>query len=315
MNPPDDLIASYLNYLEVERRASVHTVSAYRRDLARLSHQLEELQLKTHSPLTQSVMSQQQQLLSLDGRMLQSLVARQHRQGLGGRSLQRWLSAIRSFYDYLLRQRWVSNNPAADIRAPKSERRLPGALDVDGIDQLLRIPDDGPLARRDQAILELFYSSGLRLSELASLQWRDLDLSQGFVRVTGKGQRTRIVPVGGYARRALREWQKLHPEPFNLQAFVFPGRAGKHLSQRAIQQRLDHWGRQLGLDQHIHPHKLRHSCATHLLESSGDLRAVQEMLGHADISTTQIYTHLDFQHLAQVYDAAHPRAKKKPGKD
>lgn len=294
-----DPVQTFLRHLEVERRASPHTVSAYRRDLSRLVKLLPQDDETT------------QAILALTHTELQRIVSRQYRQGLSGRSLQRWLSAVRSFYRYLIQLRLCQHNPAVDIRAPKSPRRLPDAMDVDEISQLLRIPDDSELARRDQAILELFYSSGLRLSELATLQWRDLDLSEGLVRVTGKGQRTRIVPVGAHARKALQQWQRDHPEPFNQQAYIFPGRKGRHLSQRAIQLRLDYWARQLGLTQGVHPHKLRHSCATHLLESSGDLRAVQEFLGHTDISTTQIYTHLDFQHLAKVYDKAHPRARTK----
>jgi len=290
--------ADYLRYLEVERRLSPHTLAAYRRDLQRLLQCLNE----PHEPLD---------LLGLDHRTLQSLVAKQHRSGLSGRSLQRWLSAIRGLFDYLLSQGQVSSNPAGDLRAPKSPRKLPGALDVDDVEQLLRLPRETPLQRRDAAIMELFYSSGLRLAELAGLCWQEVDLTEGMVTVTGKGQRTRIVPLGAHAVDALRLWREDCPAATGADSWIFPGRSGKHLSPRTIQQRLAYWGQQLGLQQRVHPHKLRHSCATHLLESSGDLRAIQEFLGHADISTTQIYTHLDFQHLAEVYDQAHPRARKK----
>jgi integrase/recombinase XerC len=303
-------IEHFLKYLEVEKRASKHTLGAYQRDLNRLR---EALKQEMDASLTPGMNrpAEAQLLLQLENHQLRSLVAKQHRLGLGGKSIQRWLSAIRSFYNFLLSLRLVKNNPANDIRAPKSPRRLPKALDVDEVDQLLRLPTGTPIQRRDHAMFELFYSSGLRLSEVAELRWGDLDLQQAIVRVLGKGQRTRILPVGAYAVKALRLWQKDHKDPFNSEAFVFPGRDGGHLGQRAIQHRLDYWSKQLGLDQRVHPHKLRHSCATHMLESSGDLRAVQEMLGHADIATTQIYTHLNFQRLAQVYDQAHPRAKKK----
>ena len=304
----------FLQYLRVERRASPHTVNAYERDLSRFELALQQHLDANHADhkMTESSaeLYLEQNLVQLSHHDLQKMVSKQHRQGLSGRSLQRWLSAIRSFYQYLIKTGRCQHNPAQGIRAPKSPKRLPSAMDVDEITQLLRIPGDTTIQRRDQAILELFYSSGLRLSELATLRWRDIDLSEGFVRVTGKGQRTRVVPVGAYASKALLTWQRDHPEPFNQEAFLFPGRDGQHLSQRAIQLRLDHWAKQLGLPQNVHPHKLRHSCATHLLESSGDLRAVQELLGHADISTTQVYTHLDFQHLAKVYDQAHPRARK-----
>ncbi|GAB4201262.1 MAG: tyrosine recombinase XerC [Wenzhouxiangellaceae bacterium] len=289
--------ADYLRYLEVERRLSPHTLAAYRRDLQRLLQCLNE--------------RDGLDLLKLDHRTLQSLVAKEHRGGLSGRSLQRWLSAIRGLYDYLLSQGRASNNPARDLRAPKSPRKLPGVLDVDDVEQLLRLPRETPLQRRDAAIMELFYSSGLRLAELAGLRWQAVDLAQDIVTVTGKGQRTRIVPLGAHAVEALRLWRDDCPATTDLDAWIFPGRGQQHLSPRTIQQRLAYWGRRLGLQQRVHPHKLRHSCATHLLESSGDLRAIQEFLGHADISTTQIYTHLDFQHLAEVYDQAHPRARKK----
>jgi integrase/recombinase XerC len=243
---------------------------------------------------------------------VRQFAADDHRRGLSGHSIQRRLSALRSFYAYLLREGKARNNPATDVRAPKSEQRLPAVLDVDAMAQLLNIEADDPLAIRDHAMLELFYSSGLRLSELVALDCRDLDLSQGTMEVTGKGRKTRILPVGRQACLALRRWLQeraaLNSDPDGA---LFLNRSGGRLSRRAVQQRLGHWARRQGMDSRVHPHMLRHSFASHLLESSGDLRAVQDLLGHADISTTQIYTHLDFQHLAEVYDRAHPRARKR----
>jgi integrase/recombinase XerC len=206
----------------------------------------------------------------------------------------------------------VTSNPAAAVRAPKSDKRLPATLDPDTIAQLLDIPTESPIAVRDKAIMELFYSSGLRLSELASLGWDAIDMGSGLVTVTGKGNRQRMVPVGSKALGALLEWRKARAVLASLgEPRVFVSRAGKPLSVRSIQSRIRHWATHQGLPRQVHPHLLRHSFASHILESSGDLRAVQELLGHADISTTQIYTHLDFQHLASVYDSAHPRARKR----
>ncbi len=243
---------------------------------------------------------------------VRQFAADNHRRGLSGHSIQRRLSALRSFYAYLLREGKARNNPATDVRAPKSEQRLPAVLDVDAMAQLLNIQGDHPLAIRDHAMLELFYSSGLRLSELVALDCRDLDLSQGTMEVTGKGRKTRILPVGRQACLALRRWLEARAAlNSDTDGALFLNRSGGRLSRRAVQQRLGHWARRQGMDGRVHPHMLRHSFASHLLESSGDLRAVQDLLGHADISTTQIYTHLDFQHLAEVYDRAHPRARKR----
>jgi integrase/recombinase XerC len=222
------------------------------------------------------------------------------------------LSAIRSLFRWMLREGLAEHNPATPVRAPKSGRHLPATLDADSIGQLLEIPCDTPLAIRDKAIMELFYSSGLRLSELAGLRWEQLDLGSGMVTVTGKGNRTRMVPVGRMAKQALLEWRKSRVEFASFeQPNVFVSQRGNPISPRTIQARIRHWAKHQGIPQNIYPHLLRHSFASHMLESSGDLRAVQELLGHADISTTQVYTHLDFQHLASVYDKAHPRAKKK----
>jgi integrase/recombinase XerC len=238
--------------------------------------------------------------------------ARAHASGLNPRSVQRRISAVRGFFNFLLREGVVRANPALDVRAPKAAKRLPGTLDVDQINQLLDIPPENALAIRDKAIMELFYSSGLRLDELVSLDLSQLDLPDRTVRVLGKGRKQRILPVGRKAEAALRAWLK---ERSGLAApdetAVFVGRNGARLKHRAIQLRIGAWARRKGLPAHVHPHLFRHSFATHLLESSKDLRGVQELLGHADISTTQVYTHLDFAHLARTYDASHPRAKRK----
>jgi integrase/recombinase XerC len=222
------------------------------------------------------------------------------------------LSAVRSFYKWMLREGIARNNPATPVRAPKSPRHLPATLDADTIGQLLDIPCDTPLAIRDKAIMELFYSSGLRLTELATLKWDQVDLGSGMVTVTGKGNRSRMVPIGRIAAEALVEWRKARVKFTSFeQPYVFVSQRGNPIATRTIQMRIRYWAKRQGMPQNIYPHLLRHSFASHMLESSGDLRAVQELLGHADISTTQVYTHLDFQHLAKVYDKAHPRAKKK----
>jgi integrase/recombinase XerC len=296
----DATITQFLHYLENERQLSPRTCAAYKRDLEQLTRYIAEEKISSLSDLTEQ--------------QVRTLVARRHRQGLSGRSLQRLLSAIRSLYRWLIREGKASANPAVQVRAPRHPHKLPATLDADDVARLLDIPTDTPLAIRDKAILELFYSSGLRLSELVSLEWDELDLASGIVRITGKGNKTRLVPVGRVAIAALSEWRKVRGNFCDWQQpCVFVGKSGKPLSVRAVQLRLVHWARQQGIDQHVYPHLLRHSFASHMLESSGDLRAVQELLGHADISTTQVYTHLDFQHLAKIYDQAHPRAKKKRG--
>ncbi|MET0290588.1 MAG: tyrosine recombinase XerC [Pseudoxanthomonas sp.] len=285
---------AFLAHLQVERRMSGHTLDAYRRDLDSLQHWAGQ---------------QGVALIDVQGEQLRAFTAAEHRRGLSPKSVQRRLSACRSFYAWLLRHGRIAASPAAGLRAPKAPRKLPQVLDADEAVRLVEIDPDVPLGRRDRAMLELFYSSGLRLSELCQLRWRDLDLPAGVVNVLGKGNKERIVPVGRHAREALLAWHADgRPEQ---EAFVFPGRGGGALSQRAVQLRMKLLAQRQGLFKHVHPHMLRHSFASHILESSGDLRGVQELLGHADIATTQIYTHLDFQHLAKVYDAAHPRAKRK----
>ena len=249
--------------------------------------------------------------LTVDSRKIRAYAADRHRGGLTPKSLQRHLSAVRAWYRYLLREGQVLNNPADGIRAPKIARRLPHTLDADQLGHLMALPGDTALDRRDRAILELFYSSGLRLAELVALDVADMRSSDGLLQVTGKGSKTRRLPVGRLARQAVQRWLEARPRLARTEEpALFVSRRGGRLSARAIQARLRQRAIEQGMPQHVHPHMLRHSFASHLLESSGDLRAVQELLGHADISTTQVYTHLDFQHLAQVYDQAHPRAKR-----
>ena len=247
----------------------------------------------------------------LDGRQLSSFIASRHRNGIGGKSLQRNLSAIRAFYRYLIRLGLANRNPAQGIITPKTSKRLPRTLDVDQTGQLMEIKDTAPLSIRDKAILELIYSSGLRLSELTGLDIGGIDLADAIVTVAGKGNKTRKVPVGKQAIQSLRLWLAIRDNyARDGEKALFVSQRGMRISTRSVQLRLQQWAIKQGLVTHVNPHMLRHSFATHILESSGDLRAVQELLGHADISTTQIYTHLDFQHLAKVYDRSHPRAKK-----
>jgi len=292
---------AYCTHLRSERQVSPHTLDAYRRDLNKVLAYCEKHQLTSWT--------------ALDVQSLRSLVARLHHQGQSSRSLARLLSAVRGFYQYLNREGICEHDPATGLSPPKGEKRLPKTLDADRTLQLLEggVEDDF-LARRDQAILELFYSSGLRLSELTGLNCEQLDIADGLVEVLGKGSKTRVLPVGSKAREALSEWLKLRLLANPQDDAVFVSQQGRRLGPRAIQLRVKAAGeRELG--QNLHPHMLRHSFASHLLESSQDLRAVQELLGHSDISTTQIYTHLDFQHLATVYDSAHPRAKRKGSSD
>ena len=296
-------VEAWLASLASERRLSRHTVAAYRRDLD------DFLAWGTATGLTS--------FTALDSQHVRSFAATIHRQGLAPRSIQRRLSALRTLFNWLIREGVLANNPAVEVRAPKGARRLPEALDVDRMARLLEAPAPGApadddLAARDRAIVELFYSSGLRLAELVGLDLGDLDVADRTVRVVGKGNKTRIVPVGSHALAAFRAWlgrRGALAAPDERAAFV--GRSGRRLGTRAVQLRVEAWARRRGLDVRVHPHLFRHSFATHLLESSHDLRGVQELLGHANISTTQVYMHLDFQHLAQVYDSAHPRARRR----
>jgi integrase/recombinase XerC len=291
-------LEEFLEQLRSQKRASAHTVKHYRRDLEQLRAYCDGRQLDSWTELQQSD--------------IRAHIAARHRHGLSSKSLQRELSAIRSFCNYLLKKQCLGANPARLVRAPKQARKLPKTLDVDQVAGLLEAGADSVLELRDVAMFELFYSSGLRLSELAALNIGDIDLHGGLLTVVqGKGNKSRVLPVGSKAISALDGWLAARAQFGNADPdAVFIGRHGKRLGCRAIQLRLQQWCRKKGLSEHVHPHMLRHSFASHLLESSQDLRAVQELLGHSNIGTTQIYTHLDFQHLAEVYDKAHPRAKK-----
>lgn len=296
-----DATQQFAEHLKYQKQYSQHTLNAYQRDLDQFSQWLRQ--------------NDCDDIVKADSLHVRNWVAGLHRQGIGGKTLQRKLSSLRSFYHFLIRNHQLKNNPAVDIRAPKSAKTLPDTLDADTLSQLLDIPPDSLLAIRDRAIMELFYSSGLRLSELTNLNLDSIDLVEKSLRAIGKGNKTRILPIGSKAVEALLKWLEHRTEIANLdEQALFVSKRGQRISTRSIQQRLNYWRKKQGLEQHIHPHKLRHSFASHILESSGDLRAVQELLGHADISTTQIYTHLDFQHLANVYDKAHPRARKKKTK-
>ncbi|WP_432277779.1 tyrosine recombinase XerC [Lysobacter stagni] len=287
-------VDAFLAHLQVERRMSAHTLDAYQRDLLALSGW---------------AMGEGVSVATLHTEQVRGFIAAEHRRGLSPKSLQRRLSACRSLYAWLVKQGRVAASPAASIRSPKAPRKLPQVLDPDEAKALVEVPTDAPLGLRDRALLELFYSSGLRLSELCALRWRDVDIADALVSVLGKGSKQRSVPIGSHARNALAQWRA--STGANNDAPVFPGRGDGPITPRAVQLRLRHLAQQQGLFKRVHPHLLRHSFASHILESSGDLRGVQELLGHADIATTQIYTHLDYQHLAKVYDAAHPRAKRK----
>jgi integrase/recombinase XerC len=289
-------VDSFLSELAHQRRASPHTLAAYGHELARLTGLAGESALADLAP-----------------HQLRRFVMQLHGQGLAAGSLARTLSAWRAYYRWLARRGGVGRNPCDGLRPPKRPKALPKALSIDQSQALLDAPAEALLEVRDKAMFELFYSSGLRLSELAGLDvLGGLDLAEGTVTVTGKRGKTRVVPLGAKAAEAIRAWLDHRAElaPAGEPA-LFVGRRGNRLNPRTIERRLEGWAQRLGLGVHVHPHMLRHSFASHVLQSSGDLRAVQEMLGHASIGTTQIYTHLDFQHLAKVYDAAHPRAKKR----
>ena len=299
-----DLIERFASHLTHERRMSGHTVAAYRHDLATLTAFCDERKIPRWS--------------ALDNAQVRFFAAALHAGGLGPRSIQRRLSAVRTFYEFLLREGSCKLNPAVGVRSPKTKKRLPATLDADQMARLLEFRADDSLSARDKAIMELFYSSGLRLAELVSLDLSAIDLADRTVRVLGKGAKTRVLPMGRFAVAALKKWlveRAALPRDTAAgtadEAAVFIGRSGRRLTARAVQLRVASWARRQGLHVHVHPHMFRHSFATHLLESSSDLRGVQELLGHSDIGTTQIYTHLDFQHLAKVYDASHPRARRR----
>ncbi|MGB1883037.1 MAG: tyrosine recombinase XerC [Gammaproteobacteria bacterium] len=283
-------------YLGTLVHRSSNTRKAYQRDVAEFESYLRSLEIEAWH--------------DVDANLIRHYVTEKHRAGAHGRSLARVLSALRSLFKYLCANGTLRINPAVGVRPPKGERKLPRVLDVDQMSHLLEQDADKPIDVRDRAMWELLYSSGLRVSELVGLDLADLDLEAGQVRVLGKGSKERDVPVGRHALAAVRGWLGIRRDDGDAKA-MFLNQRGKRLTARAVQQRLRQWARRYGVDGDVHPHMLRHSFASHMLESSGDLRAVQELLGHANISTTQVYTHLDFQHLAQVYDAAHPRARKR----
>jgi integrase/recombinase XerC len=289
------LLQGYLDHLAHERRLSKLTSLNYARDiqaLLRAANTTALGEIQVHD--------------------LRRYIAALHGKGLGGRSLARMLSAWRGFFDYLARDHGFKQNPAAGLRPPKSPKRLPKALSPEQAQLLVEIEAGDALAVRDKAILELFYSSGLRLAELVGLTPEAIDRNEGVITVTGKGNKTRVVPVGRHALAAIAAWLPLRAQILKAgESALFVNKNGKRLSPRAVQQRMKMWSIKQGININVHPHVLRHSFASHVLQSSGDLRAVQEMLGHASIASTQVYTHLDFQHLAKVYDAAHPRAKKR----
>ena len=303
--PPGEItltesIDAFLEYCRDVRRLSPHTLSNYRRDLISFDAALSRQQIYRAEQVQES--------------HVRYWVSGLHRRGLAGRSIQRGLSAARSLFNYLGRVAGYPRNPASAVQAPRQSRRLPKTLDPDQLQQYLVFADDKPSALRDSAMAELFYSSGLRLAELVSLNVDDIDSQECLLQVTGKGRKTRKVPIGKAALAAIESWLEVRPgataDPDAARA-LFTSARGRRISLRNTQVRLRLQGRRSGMRQDVHPHMLRHSFASHMLESSGDLRAVQELLGHANIATTQIYTHLDFQHLSQVYDAAHPRARRR----
>lgn len=288
----------FQDMLKNERRVSRHTLSSYQRDISRLMGFCEQHHLEHWNDINDTHIRQ--------------YISQRHRRGLSGKSLQRELSAIRSFYRFLMSEGHVQRNPAEQVQAPRATRKLPETLDVDRVTRLVEFEAKTDLDKRDRAILELFYSSGLRLAELLGLNIGDIDKHEKVLEVTGKGNKTRRVPVGQQAIMALDKWLAVRTRLADInEPALFISQKGKRLSSRSVQQRIKVWQQKQGIDVRVYPHLLRHSFASHVLESSQDLRAVQELLGHANISTTQIYTHLDFQHLARVYDDAHPRAQRK----
>lgn len=287
----------FIDYLQTVRRYSPKTCESYQRDLLKAMNWLMEHEFKAWSEVKNA--------------HVRAFVAELNKRGLSGRSIQRALSSLRSFYRYLVKQRQVEDNPALGVPSPKSPQKLPRTLDIDQVSHLLSGDFGDWHEIRDHAMFELFYSSGIRLSELVGINLQDIDMRERMLRVTGKGSKQRDLPVGSKAIDALKEWLSFRNDIPSDSPALFISQKGQRISQRSVQTRLKRWLMQKGLSANVSPHTLRHSFASHMLESSQDLRAVQELLGHADIVTTQVYTHLDFQHLADVYDAAHPRAKKK----
>jgi len=293
-----NLKVKFLQFLETEKRYSQHTVENYSKDIDDLESFCSAKKINEWD--------------EIKPHHLRTFASQIFIDGLGARSIQRKLSAIRSFMNYLVRENLLRTNPADGIKTPKAPKKLPGVLDVDQINQLLNIKDTDPISLRDKAIMELLYSSGLRLAELVALNPIDLNIQDRSLTVIGKGNKKRMLPIGSKAIDAIKAWIQIRSQIATPdEEALFVGNRGNRLSRRSIQSRINHWAKKNGLTQDVYPHLLRHSFATHLLEASGDLRAVQELLGHKDISTTQVYTHLDFQHLAETYDKAHPRSGKK----
>jgi integrase/recombinase XerC len=288
----------FLAHLSVERRLSAHTDTSYRSDLQRFVAYCDRNHVRNWK--------------AVDSQHVRMFAAAEFRQGSSPRTIQRRLSALRTFFNFTIRERGLDANPAVGVQAPKASKRLPETMDADLVARLLAFRTDSQLSVRDKAIMELFYSSGLRLAELVGLNLGDIDAKDRTVRVLGKGKKQRVVPVGRYAADAVARWLK---ERSALAAAdepaLFVSTRGGRIGVRIVQKRVEGWAKRQGLGRHVHPHMFRHSFASHLLESSQDLRGVQELLGHANMSTTQVYTHLDFQHLAKIYDAAHPRARRK----
>ncbi|MDF1831111.1 MAG: tyrosine recombinase XerC [Porticoccaceae bacterium] len=304
MVPDDAQLASFSQHIDTAKNLSPLTTKSYLRDLSRLQSLLEDQAIET--------------LSDIDTQHVRSALATLHKNGLSSASLQRWLSSVRTFFRYALQKQWLRTNPAEGVKAPSKAKKLPKLMDADQATQLVSLTGNDWHSIRDRALLELLYSSGLRLAEVANVDVGDIYTNEGTIRVTGKGNKTRLVPVGSCALIAIEHWLKVRNErALEHEKALFVSQRGKRISHRAIQQRVKLIAQKQGISQPIHPHMLRHSFASHMLESSGDLRAVQELLGHANLSTTQVYTHLDFQHLAKTYDTAHPRAhsrgKKKPG--
>lgn len=296
--PFAEQLIAFQTYMRSEKQFSPHTQSNYTRDVQKFQQYCAEKSINEFS--------------NVDVRLIRMIVATLHRQGLGGKSLQRWLSSVRRFFQFCIKRGWMNNNPADGIAAPKSPKKLPKTMDVDQTAQFVEVEGDDFIHLRDRALLELIYSSGLRLAEVTGLNLHDIDWSDAMVTVIGKGNKARTLPVGSVAMAALKNWlteRARYTQPQEPALFIT--QRGKRISHRAVQLRMQQLSIQQGMDNPVHPHMLRHSFASHMLESSGDLRLVQELLGHANISTTQIYTHLDFQHLAKVYDKAHPRAGRK----
>ena len=291
-------IKRYLLHIASQRGLSPVTINNYQRHLNEFVDLLQAKEVKTWQ--------------QLDTHQVRLLAKELHQKGIKARSIATKLSALRSFLAFLVKDDQLTFNPAKGVSAPKLDKPLPKNISVDDMDQLLNIEGDDSLTIRDHCMMELMYSSGLRLSELVSINLQDIKLSEKEITVTGKGSKQRLLPITKSAVETIKQWLKVRTE-FTTpgEKALFLSKQKRRISARSVQMRMEKWGLQQSLPSHVNPHKLRHSFATHLLESSGNLRAVQTLLGHADLATTQIYTHLDFQHLAEVYDKAHPRAKRK----